>query len=63
MNKYQWPASRLDEKEMALLFRERQKTGRSICELLRMAVHSAYGDLKTGKEDCKDEEENKEAKS
>ncbi len=59
MNKYQWPASRLDEKEMALLFHRKQKTGKSICELLRMAVHAAYGnksgpvkgeDNKTGKE-------------
>jgi hypothetical protein len=59
MNKYQWPASRLDEKEMALLFHQKQKTGKSICELLRMAVHAAYGnepssvkgeDIKAGKE-------------
>ena len=59
MNKYQWPASRLDEKEMALLFHRKQKTGKSICELLRMAVHEAYGnnpsrvkgeDIKSGKE-------------
>ncbi|MFH1503926.1 MAG: hypothetical protein ABIH08_00825 [Candidatus Omnitrophota bacterium] len=59
MNKYQWPASRLDEKEMALLFHRKQKTGKSICELLRLAVHEAYGnkpdrvkggDIKTGKE-------------
>jgi len=49
MNKYQWPASRLDEKEMALLFRERQKTKESICELLRRAVHIAYGEV-AGKE-------------
>jgi hypothetical protein len=42
MNKYQWPASRLDEKEMALLFREKQKSKKSICELLRQAVHTAY---------------------
>ena len=44
MNKYQWPASRLDEKEMALLFQEKQRTKESICELLRRAVHIAYGD-------------------
>jgi len=50
MNKYQWPASHLDEKEMALLFREKQKTGRSICELLRLAIHLAYGNVKTEKE-------------
>ena len=42
MNKYQWPASRLDQEEMALLFREKQKSKKSICELLRMAVHTAY---------------------
>ena len=45
MNKYQWPASRLDEKEMALLFRTKQKTRKSICELLRRAVHIAYGEV------------------
>ena len=45
MNKYQWPASRLDEKEMALLFHEKQKTKESICELLRRAVHIAYGEV------------------
>ena len=45
MNKYQWPASRLDEKEMALLFHQKQKTGKSICELLRKAVHIAYGEV------------------
>lgn len=57
MNKYQWPASRLDEKEMALLFKTKQKTRKSICELLRRAVHAAYGDIKTKKEDRRDEEE------
>jgi len=45
MGKYQWPASRLDEKEMALLFHEKQKTKNSICELLRRAVHIAYGEV------------------
>ena len=50
MNKYQWPASRLDEKEMALLFREKQKSKKSICELLRRAVHIAYGEV-AGEED------------
>ena len=43
MSKYQWPASRLDEEEMALLFQTKQKTQKSICELLRRAVHVAYG--------------------
>jgi hypothetical protein len=57
VSKYQWPASRLGEQEMALLFQEKQKTQKSICELLRIAVHTAYGDIKTGKEDCRDEEE------
>ena len=57
MNKYQWPASRLDEKEMALLFREKQKTGRSICELLRLAVHMAYSDVETEKEVYRHERE------
>lgn len=56
--RYQWPASHLVEEEMALLFREKQKTKKSICELLRLAVHAAYGnnrciknkDAKTAKE-------------
>lgn len=52
MGKYQWPASRLDEKEMALLFQERQKTKKSICELLRRAVYIAYGEV-AGKEDSR----------
>ncbi len=43
-SKYQWPASRLGEKEMALLFWEKQKTKSSICELLRRAVNIAYGE-------------------
>jgi len=44
MNKYQWPSSRLDKKEMALLYEQRQRTKQSICELLRKAVHIAYND-------------------
>ena len=48
--KYQWPASRLGDKEMALLFQEKQKTKESICELLRRAVHIAYGEV-AGEED------------
>ncbi len=51
MGKYQWPASRLDEKEMALLFQERQKTKKSICELLRRAVHIAYGKINDDRDD------------
>jgi len=42
MNKYQWPASKLTEEEMALLFEQRQKSKQSICELLRRAVHISY---------------------
>ncbi|MFH1653608.1 MAG: hypothetical protein ABIE74_06095 [Pseudomonadota bacterium] len=49
--KYQWPASRLGDKEMALLFREKQKAKRSICELLRRAVDIAYGEDSGKKED------------
>lgn len=45
MPRYQWPASRLDEEEMALLFQARQKTKESVCELLRKSVHVAYGNL------------------
>ena len=45
MSKYQWPASRLDQEEMALLFQAKQKTRKSICELLRQAVHIAYGEV------------------
>jgi len=51
MNKYQWPASRLDQEEMALLFRTKQKTQKSICELLRRAVHIAYGEVAGEKND------------
>jgi len=43
--KYQWPASRLGDKEMALLFQEKQKAKMSICELLRRSVNIAYGEL------------------
>ena len=57
MGRYQWPASRLDKQEMALLFNEKQRTGKSICELLRMAVYKAYGNIKIGKEGYRDEEE------
>lgn len=45
MSKYQWPASRLGGKEMALLFQEKQKAKTSICELLRRAVNIAYGEI------------------
>ena len=55
MNKYQWPASRLEEKEMVLLFHEKQKTKKSICELLRRAVHIAYGKV-AGEEDERKED-------
>jgi len=51
MGKYQWPASRLDEKEMALLFQEKHKAKTSICELLRRAVHIAYGRAAGGDND------------
>ena len=44
-SKYQWPASRLGDKEMALLFQEKQKAKTSICELLRRAVNIAYGEI------------------
>jgi hypothetical protein len=52
-SKYQWPASRLSDNEMALLFQEKQKTKRSICELLRRAVNIAYGN-DAGKEEEQD---------
>ena len=48
MSKYQWPASKLTEKEMELLFLARESTGRSICELLKDAVHTAYDGVKNG---------------
>lgn len=35
---------------MALLFRTKQKTHKSICELLRQAIHIAYGEV-AGEED------------
>jgi len=50
-SKYQWPASRLGDQEMALLFWEKQKTKRSICELLRRAVNIAYGEGAGKKDD------------
>jgi uncharacterized protein involved in tolerance to divalent cations len=50
-SKYQWPASRLDEKEMALLFRTKQRTHKSICELLRQAIHIAYVEVVGEKND------------
>lgn len=40
--KYQWPASSLSDKEMSLLYKEKQKTKKSICELLRIAVVITY---------------------
>jgi len=55
INKYQWPASRLTDEEMVLLFNEKQESKKSICELLRRAVHIAYGDIEIKKEDSKDE--------
>lgn len=33
---------------MVLLFQEKQKTKKSICELLRRAVHIAYSDVAVG---------------
>ena len=50
-SKYQWPASRLGDKEMTLLFREKQRAKTSICELLRRAVNTAYGEDAGKKED------------
>lgn len=50
-SRYQWPASRLGEEEMTLLYQEKQKTKQSICELLRRAVHTAYGEEAKEKED------------
>ena len=50
-SKYQWPASRLGDKEMVLLFQEKQRAKTSICELLRRAVNIAYGEDTGKKED------------
>jgi len=44
MGKYQWPASQLTEKEMSILFCMREKTGHCISDLLKRAVHTAYGE-------------------
>lgn len=44
-SKYQWPASSLSDKEMSLLYQEKQRTKKSICELLRTAVLIAYEKL------------------
>lgn len=62
--KYQWPASRLGDKEMALLFQEKQKAKTSICELLRRAVNIAYGGLekKEDRNGYKTKAEKQEAK-
>ena len=56
---------------MALLFYEKQKTRKSICELLRLAVHMSYGDklncVKSGdieiRKEINNEEEKEETKS
>ncbi|MCB9059056.1 MAG: hypothetical protein H6627_10850 [Calditrichae bacterium] len=42
MSKYQWPASALDPYEMQLLYREKQRSGKSITLLIREAVLKAY---------------------
>ena len=49
--KYQWPASSLSDKEMSLLYQEKQKTKKSICELLRLAVVIAYEKVNNEKEE------------
>ena len=37
-NGYQWPASALGSREMGILYKMRQKTGKPITECLRLAV-------------------------
>ena len=39
---YQWPASRLTDDEMWALYRERERTGLPVNELLRRAILAAY---------------------
>ena len=48
---YCWPASRLHEEEMRLLYEEKIRTGRSIATLIRDAVVERYG--KDGQERCR----------
>ena len=40
--KYQWPSSALSEKEMQVLFKEKQRTGKSINLLIKEAVIKTY---------------------
>ena len=39
---YQWPASRLTDDEMWALYRERERTGLQVNELLRRAILATY---------------------
>ena len=40
-SKYQWPADKITQKEMAMLYRMKKKTGLSINELLRKCVKNS----------------------
>ena len=42
VSKYQWPSSALSEKEMQILFNEKQRTGKSINLLIKEAVLKTY---------------------
>ena len=40
MSKYQWPASALDEKLMALLYKESRQSGIPINQLIKQAIEN-----------------------
>lgn len=41
--RYPWPASRLTEEEMQILYEQRQKQKKPITQLLKEAVRQTYG--------------------
>ena len=41
--KYSWPASKLDEKDMLLLFKMREKKSKPITLLIKEAINKTYG--------------------
>lgn len=43
MKRYQWPSSRLTEREMKLLYEHKLRCGIPITELIREAIELAYG--------------------
>ena len=43
MKRYQWPSSRLTEREMKFLYEQKLRCGMPITELIREAIELAYG--------------------